>query len=176
MTAEASPSQPTSPPPSQPLSLLLPSPKATAALASALAPELHGGDVVLLEGPIGAGKTHFARALIQALLARYGRVEDVPSPTYTLVQTYHAGGTDIVHADLYRLSCPHDALELGLDEAFGTAICLVEWPDRLGTLAPSHAIRLRLDMHGDGEARIARIDGLRPQQRQAVRAFETAPA
>ena len=91
---------------------------------------LRAGDCVLLEGPIGAGKTHFCRALIRA---RLGREEDVPSPTFTLVQTYDAD-VEIWHADLYRLSHPDEALELGLEDAFASAICLVEWPERLGEL------------------------------------------
>ncbi len=86
------------------LHLDLPTPEATTAFAAALAPRLRAGDALLLEGPIGAGKTHLARALIQARLAAAGRLEDVPSPTYTLVQTYDDGGTEIWHADLYRLS------------------------------------------------------------------------
>lgn len=107
-----------------------------------MAPGLRAGDVLLLEGPIGAGKTHFARALIQARLAQAGAVEDVPSPTYTLVQVYQAGPLEIWHADLYRLGHPDDVLELGLVEAFETALCLVEWPDRLGDLVPPGALRL----------------------------------
>ncbi|MBM9596256.1 tRNA (adenosine(37)-N6)-threonylcarbamoyltransferase complex ATPase subunit type 1 TsaE [Roseitranquillus sediminis] len=116
---------------------------ASAALARRLAPELRPGDVLLLGGEIGAGKTHFARALIRA---RLGRDEDVPSPTYTLVQTYDDGRAEIWHADLYRLSGPDEAFELGLDEAFATAICLVEWPDRLGTHVPADALRLDFAM------------------------------
>lgn len=124
------------------LTLELASPEATEALARALAPRLGAGDALLLEGPLGAGKTAFARALIQALLAREGRAEEVPSPSYTLVQSYSAGALAIWHADLYRLSGPEEAEELGLAEAFAAALCLVEWPDRLGALAPADALRL----------------------------------
>ena len=124
----------------------------TSRLAQVLAPRLRAGDTVLLEGPIGAGKTHFCRALIRA---RLGREEDVPSPTFTLVQTYEAD-VDIWHADLYRLTHPDEARELGLEEAFEQAICLVEWPDRLGRYVPPGAIRIRLSPSGDG--RRAEID------------------
>lgn len=129
------------------LTLFLPDDEATARLGRWFAPRLAAGDCVLLEGPIGAGKSHFARALIRA---RLGRDEDVPSPTFTLVQVYEAEGADLWHADLYRLSHPDEAFELGLEDAFSTAICLVEWPDRLGRAAPAQAIRLRLGAEGDG--------------------------
>lgn len=106
---------------------------------------LEAGDTILLEGPIGAGKSCFARAFIQARLTATGRLEDVPSPTYTLVQTYDDGNVEIWHADLYRLIGPADIDELGLWDAFEAAICLVEWPDRLGPLAPTDALLIRLD-------------------------------
>ncbi len=122
---------------------ILSSPEATARFAGALAPPLAPGDVILLDGPIGAGKTHFARALIHARQSADGApVEDVPSPTFTLVQTYETPTVEIWHADLYRLTHPDDVEELGLTDAFDTAICLVEWPDRLGSLAPPGALTL----------------------------------
>lgn len=125
--------------PEQTKTLTLASPDATCALARALAPRLAQGDVLLLSGGVGAGKTHFARCLIQALLPE---PEDVPSPTYTLVQTYPGRAADIWHADLYRLQDPRDVIELGLTEAFSDAICIIEWPDRLGDLVPSDALCL----------------------------------
>lgn len=125
----------------------------TAALGERLALLLQLGDTVLLEGPIGAGKSHLARALIRA---RLGRMEDVPSPTFTLVQTYEAEDTEIWHADLYRLSHPDEVLELGLEQAFGSAICLIEWPDRLGPHLPVDALRIRLSVEGEGRRAILR--------------------
>jgi tRNA threonylcarbamoyl adenosine modification protein YjeE len=125
-----------------PIILDLPSETATAAFAEALAPGLRAGDTLLLEGPIGAGKTHFARALIKARLRAAGRDEDVPSPTFTLVQTYDDGRAEIWHTDLYRLTGAGEAAELGLDDAFRDAIVIVEWPDRLGADAPEGALRL----------------------------------
>ncbi len=125
----------------------LPDDAATTALAELLALHLRPGDTLLLSGGIGAGKTHLARAFIQAKL---GRAEDVPSPTFTLVQTYEAADCEIWHADLYRLSHPDEVLELGLESAFQTAICLIEWPDRLGDLAPPFALRLALSISEDG--------------------------
>ncbi|MEM9796177.1 MAG: tRNA (adenosine(37)-N6)-threonylcarbamoyltransferase complex ATPase subunit type 1 TsaE [Pseudomonadota bacterium] len=138
----------------------LPNPDATEALAVRLAPHLRAGDTLLLEGPIGAGKTAFARAVITFLQKQTGvPPEDVPSPTFTLVQTYAAGSLDIWHADLYRLSDPQEVMELGLEDAFETALCLVEWPDRLGDDRPIDAASLcftpqgagrRLDLRGTG--------------------------
>lgn len=130
----------------------LPDAEATRRFSRALALVLGAGDVVLLEGPIGAGKTHFARALIQALLAA---PEDVPSPTFTLVQVYDAPGFEIWHADLYRLSHPDEALELGLVDAFQQALCLVEWPERLGPDRPEKALTLRFSTLGDDGRQLA---------------------
>ncbi|MCV2882123.1 tRNA (adenosine(37)-N6)-threonylcarbamoyltransferase complex ATPase subunit type 1 TsaE [Actibacterium sp. XHP0104] len=130
-------------------SLTLPLPEDTAALAACIAPRLGPGDVLLLQGPIGAGKTHFARSLIQHLLAQADAFEDVPSPTFTLVQTYEAGDLEIWHADLYRLSHPDDVIELGLIDAFESALCLVEWPDRLADLTPPGALVLGFAANAD---------------------------
>ncbi|EYD74176.1 ATPase YjeE, predicted to have essential role in cell wall biosynthesis [Rubellimicrobium mesophilum DSM 19309] len=124
----------------------------TAALAGLLAPRLVPGDAVLLSGPVGAGKSAFARALIRA---RLGDPEaEVPSPTFTLVQTYGAGEGTLWHADLYRLSHPDEVVELGLLAALEDAICLIEWPDRLGPLIPASALRLDLVPEGEGRAAI----------------------
>jgi len=108
-----------------------------------LAPQLNAGDVILLEGSIGAGKSFFARALILSLLTT---PEDIPSPTFTLVQTYDAPKFDIWHCDLYRLTTPYEVQELGLEDAFEAALCLVEWPDRLGDLTPEDALVISLEI------------------------------
>jgi tRNA threonylcarbamoyladenosine biosynthesis protein TsaE len=128
----------------------LPDETATAALAHRLAPVLARGDVLLLSGGIGAGKTTFARALIRALLDDPGA--EVPSPSFTLVQTYDTPELTIWHVDLYRLSGPDAVLELGLDGAMDDALCLIEWPDRMGDLAPAGALRLDFAAHADGHA------------------------
>ncbi|NNE52051.1 MAG: tRNA (adenosine(37)-N6)-threonylcarbamoyltransferase complex ATPase subunit type 1 TsaE [Sulfitobacter sp.] len=111
----------------------------TARHAALLGTNLRDGDTLLLSGEVGAGKTHFARSLIQSLMAQ---PEDVPSPTFTLVQTYETKVGEVWHADLYRLTSTLEIEELGLTEAFDSAICLVEWPDRLGPLAPDDALEL----------------------------------
>jgi tRNA threonylcarbamoyladenosine biosynthesis protein TsaE len=126
------------------------SPDHTTTCAAGLAKLLGPGDVILLEGDVGAGKTHFARALIQTIL---DTAEDVPSPTFTLVQTYAAGSVEIWHADLYRLTSAQEVDELGLVDAFETDICLVEWPDRLGALAPDDALTLHFTQGATDEAR-----------------------
>lgn len=118
----------------------LPGEDHTHTLAKQIAARLTVGDTLLLSGPVGAGKSAFARALIRQRLGN--PEEEVPSPSFTLVQTYpHATG-DLWHCDLYRLSHPDELFELGLEAAFDTAICLIEWPDRLGDAAPPDALHL----------------------------------
>jgi len=141
-----------------PLTLAITNPEATSRLAVAIAPLLDAGDTILLEGPIGAGKTHFARALIQARLAVAGKFEDVPSPTYTLVQTYTDDHLEIWHADLYRLTSALEVTELGLADAMETAICLIEWPDRLG-IEDADALALSFHLSNGGDSREVVIDG-----------------
>lgn len=146
-----------------PLTFPLPSEEDTTRLGRWFARHLGAGDVVALHGPIGAGKTHFARALIRE---RLGTDEDVPSPTFTLIQTYQAD-IEIWHADLYRLTHPDEVLELGLDDAFQTAICLVEWPERMGAQLPSDAIHLRLIPTGE-QRRAEVTPGPRPDLAAAL--------
>ncbi len=132
----------------------LPDEAATAAFGRRLAAALIPGDVVFLVGGLGAGKTALARAVVRALT---GEADEVPSPTYTLVQTYDAGAFEIWHCDLYRLSSPSEAVELGLEDAFAEAVVLVEWPDRLGDRAPADRLEIQLEPAGGG--RVARLAG-----------------
>ena len=125
-------------------------PEALAHCARVIGRCLCAGDTVLLAGPVGVGKSHFARALIQDRLASLGRMEDVPSPSFTLVQTYDLDDVILWHVDLYRLHGTGEIAELGLDEAFSEAICLVEWPERLGAERPERHLRIVLaipDLH-----------------------------
>jgi tRNA threonylcarbamoyladenosine biosynthesis protein TsaE len=148
--------------------LILPDEAATDRLGRVLAGLVQAGDTILLSGPIGAGKTHLARALIRA---RRGATTEVPSPTFTLVQCYPPAEGDAAalwHADLYRLSHADEVAELGLEDAFDSAICLVEWPDRLGHAAPAQALRIALAAHGSG--RVARLGGGRPGLAGAIAA------
>src|ERR1043165_9783204 len=103
--------------------------EATAALGAELALMARAGSIICLHGELGAGKTTLARSLIQALA---GEEIEVPSPTFTLVQTYETTRVPVAHVDLYRLGAPEELSELGLDELLSTHQLIVEWPERLG--------------------------------------------
>lgn len=138
------------------MELHLPDLAATGALAARLARAARPGDCLLLEGPLGAGKSAFARAFLRALAGN--EALEVPSPTFTLVQAYDMpGGMTASHFDLYRLDGPAGLLELGWEEA-REGLALVEWPDRLGPLAPTDALRLTLEPL-EGNARRATLRG-----------------
>ncbi|MBL4806722.1 MAG: tRNA (adenosine(37)-N6)-threonylcarbamoyltransferase complex ATPase subunit type 1 TsaE [Rhodobacteraceae bacterium] len=129
----------------------------TAALAGQIAPYLCAADVLLLSGDIGAGKTHFARSLIHARQEPLGLLEDVPSPTFTLVQTYPLDNVEIWHADLYRLSDVSEIIELGLQDAFQDSICLIEWPDRLADMTPHRYLALDFQQGDTDDNRVLTI-------------------
>ncbi len=135
----------------QVFSIVTHDPAGTDDLARAIAERLKPGDTLLLEGDIGAGKTHFARALIQSL---QDSPEDVPSPSFTLIQSYDTRKGELLHADLYRLNSSDEVIELGLVDAFGELICLVEWPDRLGTDRPDMALTLHFRAGETDDARV----------------------
>lgn len=126
---------------------------------------LGAGDIVLLKGPIGAGKSLFARALILELL---DKPEDIPSPTFTLVQTYTTPDFDIWHCDLYRLTGPDEALELGLDEAFETALCIIEWPERLADTAPKNALTVLMELTKNPHERHITLSATDPRWRPVL--------
>lgn len=123
---------------------------ATRALGARLARLARAGDVILLYGTLGTGKSTLARAFVRALTSAD---EEVPSPTFTLVQAYEAAPADIWHFDLYRLDKPEDAFELGIEDAFVDGISLIEWPERLGNLVPRRRLEVAL---GAGAVETAR--------------------
>jgi tRNA threonylcarbamoyladenosine biosynthesis protein TsaE len=125
---------------------------ATARLGGAIARVLRPGDAVCLFGPLGAGKSTLARGLIRALTSPD---EEVPSPTFTLVQTYEAAAMTVAHFDLYRLTKASEIEELGLDEVLDEGVALIEWPERLeGRLPPD---RLDVVIAADGDGRTATL-------------------
>jgi tRNA threonylcarbamoyladenosine biosynthesis protein TsaE len=134
----------------------LPDEAATAALAARLAAGATSGDIIAVSGDLGAGKTAFARAFIRAWL---GVDEEVPSPTFTLVQVYDSPRGAIWHFDLYRLKAPDEAWELGIEEAFASGISLIEWPDRLGGLLPVERLEIMLEFGDRPNTRRAIING-----------------
>ena len=110
-----------------------------------------------LRGPIGAGKSHLARAAIRALLSDDGRDEDIPSPSFTLVQDYATRCGPLLHADLYRLTDPRDLDDIGLTDGLGRSICLVEWPGILGARLDLPHLDIALALAEPG--RLARLTG-----------------
>lgn len=145
------------------LSIHLPGPSDTDALGYRLAGLVQAGDVIALTGDLGAGKTALTRSLIRALPMPDGgdaAGEDVPSPTFTLVQTYdrqNANGTplQVWHFDLYRLGDPDEVDELGWDDALADGLVLIEWPDRLGPRLPAHHFDITMGFDEAGTGRLA---------------------
>lgn len=135
-------------------SVHLPDDAATADLGRRIAQTLRGGDLVLLSGGLGAGKSALARAMVRHLMGDEGL--DVPSPTFALVQPYEAPGCQLLHVDLYRLTEPRDLEELGLFER-DDAVVLVEWPERAPHLAARATLRIALSIP-EGGGRDATID------------------
>ena len=131
----------------------LESAKATQALGVAVARALRAGEAVCLWGPLGAGKTTLARGLIGALQ----RVpEEVPSPTFTLVQIYEGTDFPLAHFDLYRLNSVEETRELGPDEALEDGAAVIEWPERLEGRLPRDRLDIVLSIRGEG--RLARLE------------------
>lgn len=133
--------------------LSLPDLAATEKLAREFVPLLRTGDLLALQGPLGTGKTTFARALLQAL----GVSGDVPSPTFTLLQTYETKRFPVTHFDLYRLKSAAELDELGWDDALTEGVTLVEWPERAADRLPEDRLTLHFALDAKG-ARSCRIE------------------
>lgn len=127
---------------------VLPDLAATARLAERLALALAPGDVIALVGDLGAGKTELARAIVRALTGDPDA--EVPSPTFTLVQTYDLLEATVWHFDLYRLELADEVWELGLEEALAAGASLIEWPERAGGLLPRERLVLHFSHAGEG--------------------------
>jgi tRNA threonylcarbamoyladenosine biosynthesis protein TsaE len=139
---------------SEPFIIDLASEAATAALGARLAAAARPRDVLLLHGDLGMGKTALARGFVTAAAPE---TDEVPSPTFTLVQTYPAETGTIWHFDLYRLKDPDEIWELGFEDALIDGILLIEWPDRLGPLAPRDRLELTLSPGPTPDARRATL-------------------
>jgi tRNA threonylcarbamoyladenosine biosynthesis protein TsaE len=140
------------------LDLDLPTQEATERLGAVLAKLLQPGDALLLTGELGAGKSTLARGLVRALTRPD---EEVPSPTFTLVQAYDGPRFPVFHFDLYRLKGPEEVFELGFDEALDEGAAIVEWPQRLGARLPPDRLDIELrrtGAGGSGEGRLARLE------------------
>jgi tRNA threonylcarbamoyladenosine biosynthesis protein TsaE len=122
---------------------------ATAGLGRAIAAKLMPGEAVCLAGPLGAGKSTLARALVRALTTPD---EEVPSPTFTLVQFYEGPRLRVAHFDLYRLSNPDEAYEIGLDEALDDGAAIIEWPERLEGRLPADRLDVEIGLLEDGRS------------------------
>ena len=142
--------------PSSGLTIALANERATQRLAVDIAAVLKPGDLVTLSGDLGAGKTAFARALIRHLAE--DPALEVPSPTFTLVQTYQLPDATVWHFDCYRLRDPEEAWELGIEDAFRDGISLIEWPERLGPLLPKRRLEIALLPGKLPEGRRAKIE------------------
>lgn len=128
---------------------------ATSALGTRLAPVLRSGDLLLLSGDLGAGKSVLARAIIQYFYPG----APAPSPTFTFVETYDEGPLTISHFDLYRLEAPEDVWELGIEEAMDEGLMIVEWPERTGALPTGTSLQVRFEITDKGAARRAILSG-----------------
>ena len=142
----------------------LPDENATVDLGHSLSAVIADGDVLLLAGDLGAGKTALARGLIRSLTSAD---TEVPSPTFTLVQEYDTQIGPIHHFDLYRIESEDEIMELGFEDALADGVCLIEWPDRLGRWLPAGA--LSVEITGvDGGSRCATISAAGGQWRQRL--------
>lgn len=152
-------------------SLHLPDLAAVDRLGAAIAREARMGDILALSGDLGAGKTTLARAILSHL----GLSEEAPSPTFTIVQTYDAPPLrlPVWHVDLYRLEEPEETVELGMDEAFDTALSLIEWPERMGPYMPADRLWLSLAPATNGTGRTLTVDAPPAWEERAQRLLQS---
>lgn len=127
----------------------------TEALAGKLAALAKPGDVILMHGTLGMGKSAFCRAYIRA--RANNPYEEVPSPTFTLVQIYELDPIPVWHFDLYRLSDPEEIHELDIEDAFADGVSLIEWPDRLEYLTPENCLDIHIEPGSTADGRVFQL-------------------
>ncbi len=123
----------------------------TIKIAAKIAQSCQKGDVFALYGTLGVGKTAFSKGFIQSLTAS---LQEVPSPTFTLLQTYETPRFEVYHFDMYRLKSPDEAYELGIEEAFYEGVSLIEWPEKLGNLLPVRHTAIFFDITDENQRTI----------------------
>ncbi len=126
----------------------------TITVAERLARQVKVGDVIALYGTLGMGKTVFCRGFVRTFMP----LQEVPSPTFTLLQVYETPSFPIYHFDMYRLKNPDEAYEIGIEDAFAEGVSLIEWPEKIGPLLPKKYISVRLE--ADGDKRLICIEGI----------------
>ena len=126
----------------------------TITVAERLARQVKVGDVIALYGTLGMGKTVFCRGFVRTFMP----LQEVPSPTFTLLQVYETPSFPIYHFDMYRLKTPDEAYEIGVEDAFAEGVSLIEWPEKIGPLLPKKYISVRLE--ADGDKRLIYIEGI----------------
>lgn len=126
----------------------------TITVAERLARQVKVGDVIALYGTLGMGKTVFCRGFVRTFMP----LQEVPSPTFTLLQVYETPSFPIYHFDMYRLKTPDEAYEIGIEDAFAEGVSLIEWPEKIGPLLPKKCISVRLE--ADGDKRLICIEGI----------------
>ena len=141
--------------PSDSLPIRFASPEALEAFGARLAQRLGAGEAICLFGRLGAGKSTLARGLVRAMTQPD---QDVPSPTFTLMQTYQGPDFSVAHFDLYRLKRPEEVFEIGLDEALDVGAVVIEWSERLEDALPPDRLDVRLEIADDG-GRLATLRG-----------------
>lgn len=126
----------------------------TITVAERLARQVKVGDVIALYGTLGMGKTVFCRGFVRTFMP----LQEVPSPTFTLLQVYETPSFPIYHFDMYRLKTPDEAYEIGIEDAFAEGVSLIEWPEKIGPLLPKKYISVWLE--ADGDKRLICIEGI----------------
>lgn len=142
----------------------LPTEQDTIAIGKKLAHLARKGDVFALYGTLGMGKSVLARAFVQELCGN----GEVPSPTFTLLQTYEAPDFDIYHFDLYRLKSPDEIFEIGVEDALYSGVSLIEWPDKMSPYLPRDVFKLELEPDGSGRKLTITINSAEKQSRLAA--------